>query len=89
MEVTCVLGSSADTPKDSRYNVEATEVDDWAIQYQAYLDNKEAIVDEQENYSLENQNDKKVLKGEDWAVQYAEYCVEKENEIFSSYQNKN
>ena len=63
------------------------EEEDWAAEYQAYLekqeleteanikksDNKDAVVEEDE---------------EDWAMQYAKHCEEKEEEFFDSYKTK-
>lgn len=65
------------------------DADDWAAQYQAYLDEKELEheVGADEKH-LDVDKDDEALEGEDWAVQYAKYCEEKEREFFESYKIK-
>jgi hypothetical protein len=68
----------------SKAEVKSVDEDDWAAQYQAYLDEKDTI-ENQESEGATATNDKKVTNEEDWAVQYAEYCIEKEKDFFASY----
>lgn len=53
--------------------------EDWAAQYQAYLD--EIEVEKKIEVDLK---DVQHVKVEDWALQYAQYCEEKEREFFGS-----
>jgi hypothetical protein len=55
----------------------AVESEDWAIQYQAYLDEIEV-----ENKIDGDLKDVEHVKVEDWTLQYAQYCEEKEREFF-------
>lgn len=50
---------------------------DWAVQYQAYLDEQDAMQQHEHQGTAE-------IQGEDWAVQYAEHCMEKEKEFFET-----
>ena len=65
-------------------NDKLEDEDDWAAQYQAYLDEKDAV-DTIEKVSSKRED---VVDGEDWAVQYVEYCTEKEKAFFESNQTK-
>ena len=58
-------------------NKDSTE--DWATQYQDYL-NKKADEQKEEVKSSEEE--------EDWAVQYAKYCYEKEKDFFQQSSSK-
>lgn len=84
------IGVSSDGSKTSKSKQETiADEDDWAAQYQAYLDEKDACINQQEEAEI--QKEERVLKGEDWdwAVQYAEYCIEKENEFFEFNRSSN
>lgn len=76
--------SSMEEEKDAHEKED--DPDDWANQYQAYLDEQESL----ENEDAINQKDiitldeAEELEGEDWAIQYAKYCEEKEREFFES-----
>mmetsp|Transcript_11289 Transcript_11289/g.24455 ORF Transcript_11289/g.24455 Transcript_11289/m.24455 type:complete len:89 (-) Transcript_11289:29-295(-) len=58
--------------------------DDWAAQYQAYLDEEELENEEAKGSQNKGADIDQALEGEDWAVQYAKYCEEKEREFFES-----
>jgi hypothetical protein len=58
-------------------NKDSTE--DWATQYQNYL-NKKADKQKEDVKSIEEE--------EDWAVQYAKYCDEKEKNFFQQSSSK-
>lgn len=58
--------------------------EDWALQYQAYLDEKDASLDKEDDDKVPSKEEKNSPQGEDWAVQYAQYCIEKEKEFFES-----
>lgn len=55
--------------------------EDWGAQYQAYLDEQDALIEDETGKRTETQGD---IEGEDWAVQYAEYCIEKEKDFFET-----
>lgn len=65
----------------------ADDSDDWAAQYQAYLDEQDA---ENEGAAVRNEaegngEEAKDEGGDgDWAVQYQKYCEEKEMDFFPS-----
>ena len=59
------------------------EEEDWAAQYQAYLDEKETT-EKHIDKNASNNPESDVLDGEDWAIQYAEYCAQKEKEFFEA-----
>ena len=67
--------------------------DDWALEYQAYLDEQEQLEKENEN-NLEDlaisdkHEEKEEEHKEDWAVQYQAYCEEKERKFFDNYKIK-
>lgn len=63
------------------------EEDDWADEYQAYLEKQEL---ETEANQKESDNKDAVVEEdeEDWAMQYAKHCEEKEEEFFDSYKTK-
>ena len=71
--------SSNEKVKVLEHNMSDKE-EDWAAQYQAYLDEKDACIGDQ--------TDEKLADGGDWAEQYAAYCAEKEKAFFESYQVK-
>jgi hypothetical protein len=68
-------------------DVQDQEEEDWAVQYQAYLDEKDAMLNE-DGEDVPSRQGNKSPQGEDWAVQYAEYCIEKEKEFFQYNQIK-
>jgi hypothetical protein len=78
------VGNGLISDSQSKAEVKSVDEDDWAAQYQAYLDEKDTI-ENQESEGATATNDKKVTNEEDWAVQYAEYCIEKEKDFFASY----
>ncbi len=75
MEVKIDSGRKEETPDDA-----GVDSDDWAAQYQAYLDENE--------FGIELRGDRKTdvedVEVEDWAVQYAKHCEETEVEFFAS-----
>ena len=75
MEVKIDSGRKKETPDDA-----GVDSDDWAAQYQAYLDENE--------FGIELRGDRKTdvedVEVEDWAVQYAKHCEETEVEFFAS-----
>ncbi|KAL7540009.1 hypothetical protein ACHAXR_009788 [Thalassiosira sp. AJA248-18] len=80
MEVYSSIGEEKDAHEKE------DDPDDWANQYQAYLDEQESL----DNEDAINQKDiitldeDEELEGEDWAIEYAKYCEEKEREFFES-----
>mmetsp|Transcript_42555 Transcript_42555/g.89298 ORF Transcript_42555/g.89298 Transcript_42555/m.89298 type:complete len:121 (-) Transcript_42555:84-446(-) len=62
--------------------------EDWAAQYQAYLEEQENVEDADQKGADDNDDDGEIVEGEDWAVQYAQHCEEKEKEFFRSYKIK-
>ena len=64
-------------------NVE-DDPDDWAAQYQEYLDENDVLETEDEDDKKDVDSDDENPEEEDWAVQYARYCEEKESEFFES-----
>lgn len=57
--------------------------EDWAAQYQAYLDGKEVASTMKCDQQLSPMTtDSPDLGEESWAVQYAKYCEEKERDLF-------
>ena len=53
--------------------------EDWAAQYQAYLDENEDEIEI--DGDLKDVED---VEGENWSIQYAKYCEEKERKFFGS-----
>jgi len=63
--------------------------DDWAAQYEAYLDGKELENEEKADQKhMDMDNNDEGSEGEDWAAQYAKHCEEKEKEFFESKKSK-
>eukprot|EP00970_Alexandrium_tamarense_P004588 scaffold766_cov210-Alexandrium_tamarense.AAC.37 len=63
--------------------------EDWAAQYQEYLNEKEAhVLDEGDDPRDSNNAVEVKEEDDDWGAQYAKYCTEKENEFFDSYKIK-
>ena len=66
--------------KKETHDDAGVDSDDWAAQYQTYLDGNE--------FGIEMRGDRKTDVGdaevEDWAVQYANHCEETEAEFFAS-----
>ena len=62
---------------------------DWALQYQAYLDEKEQARDDEGDKDEEGKENEKVAEeGEEWAREYAAYCAEKEKDFFEANKPK-
>ena len=63
---------------------------DWALQYQAYLDEQEkARDDESDKEDKEGEeDDKEAEEGEEWLKEYAAYCAEKEKDFFEANKPK-
>mmetsp|Transcript_19195 Transcript_19195/g.27336 ORF Transcript_19195/g.27336 Transcript_19195/m.27336 type:complete len:88 (+) Transcript_19195:1060-1323(+) len=62
---------------------------DWALQYQAYLDEKEkARDDESDKEDNEVKAKDTEVEGEEWAKEYAAYCAEKEKDFFDANKPK-
>lgn len=81
--------------KNGRNNAteEGSDDEDWAVQYQEYLEEKERNDREQAKVmdserdggeEEEEEEDTEDDEEEDWALQYAKYCEEKEREFFES-----
>jgi hypothetical protein len=70
-----VRGNSHDATPDS---------EDWAAQYQAYLEGKEVAPETMncDPTTLPTTADRSDSEEESWAVQYAKYCEEKERDLF-------
>jgi len=66
----------------NKEDVSDSEVD-WALEYQAFLEEKENARDD-ENDEDESKRDNKEKEGEGWAKEYADYCNEKEKEFFDA-----
>jgi hypothetical protein len=62
--------------------------EDWALQYQAYLDEKDVLLNEDDDDKVPSKQEKSSPQGQDWAVEYAQYCIEKEKEFFESNRSK-
>ena len=57
--------------------------EDWASQYQAYLEGKEVAPEmNRDPKTLPAPANRYDLEEESWAVQYAKYCEEKERDLF-------
>eukprot|EP00956_Cyclotella_meneghiniana_P010149 scaffold13986_cov58-Cyclotella_meneghiniana.AAC.3 len=67
--------------RSDEVNENTDDDEDWAAQYQAYLDEQDALKEDETVEKTETQGN---IEGEDWAVQYAEYCMEKEKEFFET-----
>ncbi|KAL7500729.1 hypothetical protein ACHAWT_008713 [Skeletonema menzelii] len=63
---------------------------DWALQYQAYLDEKEKARDDESGKEVKEgkEDDKEAEEGEEWAKEYAAYCAEKEKDFFEANKSK-
>ena len=63
---------------------------DWALQYQAYLDEKEKARDDDCDKEDEEgkENKEEAEEGEEWAREYAAYCAEKEKDFFEANKPK-
>mmetsp|Transcript_34955 Transcript_34955/g.51433 ORF Transcript_34955/g.51433 Transcript_34955/m.51433 type:complete len:85 (-) Transcript_34955:1177-1431(-) len=61
---------------------------DWALQYQAYLDEQEKERDESDTEEDEGKEKDTEVDGEEWAKEYAAYCAEKEKEFFEANKPK-
>lgn len=62
---------------------------DWALEYQAFLEESEkANADDDSDRSEEKRKEDTMVDGEDWAREYAEYCAEKEKEFFEENKPK-
>ncbi|KAK1740249.1 pyridoxine/pyridoxamine 5'-phosphate oxidase [Skeletonema marinoi] len=74
-------------PKEapSKEEVDDGEMD-WALQYQAYLDEQEKERGESDTEDDEGEEDE--VEGEEWAKEYAAYCAEKEKEFFEANKPK-
>lgn len=83
----CMEVSSPQNSSKEEIKCSENDEEDWAAQYQAYLDEKE-IVEKHNDTSAGNNSETDVLEGEDWAIQYAEYCTKKEKEFFLSNPTK-
>lgn len=74
-----------EVPIEENDSIQPSETDsdeeDWAAQYQAYLDEKEST---DQDDTKQPSKVGEVPVGEDWAIQYAEYCTEKEKEFFET-----
>ena len=58
--------------------------DDWAAQYQEYLEENEVLESGDNDDKKDIDSDDEDMEEEDWALQYAKYCEEKEREFFES-----
>ena len=75
--------------KKEESNDTKDDTDDWAAQYEAYLEEKElGNEDKVDQKQIDMDNDDEGLEGEDWAAQYAKHCEEKEREFFESKKKK-
>eukprot|EP00984_Skeletonema_dohrnii_P011240 scaffold4470_cov99-Skeletonema_dohrnii-CCMP3373.AAC.1 len=62
---------------------------DWALQYQAYLDEQEKASDDESDTDDDEGKEKDTeVDGEEWAKEYAAYCAEKEKEFFEANKPK-
>jgi len=60
-----------------------SDSEDWAAQYQAYLEEKEVASEvNRDHIDLSNTADVSETEEESWTVQYAKYCEEKERDLF-------
>lgn len=67
----------------SKVQAATSESEDWAAQYQAYLEEKEVASEVNRDHSdLSNTADVSETEEESWTVQYAKYCEEKERDLF-------
>ena len=66
---------------------EEEKADDWAAEYQAYLE-KQELATEANQKETDNKDAVVEEDEEDWAIQYAKHCEEKEKEFFDSYKTK-
>lgn len=75
--------------RKGKVNTHDETEEDWATQYQAYLDEQEALGNEEENDAevMAKEDDEGHVE-EDWAVQYAAYCEEKERDFFEANKTK-
>jgi hypothetical protein len=73
-------------PKESKKDIDDSEVD-WALEYQAFLEEKEKARDDESDEDEGKQKDA-VEEGEEWAKEYAAYCTEKEKEFFDKNKPK-
>ena len=79
MEVLQIKESARENSHDA-----TPDSEDWAAQYQAYLEGKE-VAPETTNCgptTLPTTVDRSVSEEESWAVQYAKYCEGKERDLF-------
>ena len=76
-------------PKEapSKEEVDDGEMD-WALQYQAYLDEQEKERGESDTEDDEGKEKDTEVDGEEWAKEYAAYCAEKEKEFFEANKPK-
>lgn len=72
--------------KERKDSEEDDADDDWAAQYQAYLEEKELETEDTSDQkdAEKNSGNDVVLEEEDWAIQYAKHCEEQEREFFGS-----
>jgi len=74
-------------PKETPNEKDVDDGDmDWALQYQAYLDEQEKERGESDTEDDEGEEDE--VEGEEWAKEYAAYCDEKEKEFFEANKPK-
>ncbi|KAL3760920.1 hypothetical protein ACHAWU_009599 [Discostella pseudostelligera] len=67
----------------SKVQAATSESEDWAAQYQAYLEEKEVASEvNRDHIDLSNTADVSETEEESWTVQYAKYCEEKERDLF-------
>ncbi len=60
----------------------ASDLEDWATQYQSYLDEKDVAEKYCDHEYLTMNADSSAAEGESWAVEYATFCEEKERSLF-------
>jgi hypothetical protein len=62
---------------------------DWALEYQAFLEEQEkANTGDECDRAEENRKEDTVVDGEEWAKEYAAHCAEKEKEFFEANKPK-